>query len=226
MNASEHVSPIPPPGTPLQRRFLALVPRIELHATIYFRHVRCPVRKADFIAETIALCWQWFLRLAERGKDAAQFVTALASFATRAVRSGRRLCGKEKSREVLSPMAQQRQGFVVGSLPQYSLLASSPLMDALIDNRRSPVPDQAAFRLDFPTWLATLSARDRRIAQDMALGERTLGLAQKYGLSAPRISQLRRQFQSDWEQFGRDGVDDLDAHFQIGSPAAPAAENT
>jgi len=97
----------------LQERFLAIRPRILVHARIYFRHVRCGGRKADAIAETVALAWKWFVRLARRGKDARRFPSVLASFAARAVRSGRRLCGQERVRDVLSPVAQQRHGFSV-----------------------------------------------------------------------------------------------------------------
>ena len=46
------------------------------------------------MAETIALSWKWFVRLAERGKDVGQFVTVLAAFAARAVKSGRRPVGQ------------------------------------------------------------------------------------------------------------------------------------
>ena len=34
----------------LQSRFLALLPRIEAHARVHFRHVRCRDRKEDFAA--------------------------------------------------------------------------------------------------------------------------------------------------------------------------------
>ena len=78
---------------------------------------------------------------------------------------------------------------------------SSPLDEALHDNTRSLPDQQAAFRLDFPRWLATLGTRDRRIALDMALGYRTQELARAYRLSAPRISQLRRRFHHSWQQF-------------------------
>src|SRR3954471_16687851 len=91
------------PGTSspagLHAHFLAILPRIETHARIYFRHVRCPGQRDDAIAETIAVCWRWFLRLAEQGKDVNLFVSALATYAVRHVRSGRRLCGQLKSKD-------------------------------------------------------------------------------------------------------------------------------
>jgi hypothetical protein len=56
----------------------------------------------------VALLWHWHLRLAQRGKDVTRFPSALASFAARAVRSGRRVYGQEKDKDVLSPLAQTR----------------------------------------------------------------------------------------------------------------------
>lgn len=185
----------------LHKRFLALLPRIQLHAQIYFRSVKCPHKKEDCLAETVGLAYQWFLRLAQRGKDAAQFPSALAALAARAVRSGRRLCGQERARDALSWQAQQRHDFTVGKLPDFSTLHGTPLAEALRDSTRTPPPDAAAFRCDFPAWLATLSERDRRLVQDMAQGERTRHLARTYRLSPARISQKRRAYSTDWKQF-------------------------
>lgn len=52
----------------MQNRFLRILPRIRTHARIYHRHVRCRVKRADAIAETIGLAWKWFVRFVERGK--------------------------------------------------------------------------------------------------------------------------------------------------------------
>src|SRR5438270_4863942 len=173
----------------LHARFLALLPRIELHARIYFRHVRCPERKEDCVQEAVAISWKWFVRLAERGKDASAFVSTLATLAARAVRCGRRVCGQERAKDVLSPLAQQRHGFVVEKLPDYSTLAGTPAEEALRDNTRSEVPAQVAFRLDFPAWRNTLTDRDRRMADDLMVGERTQDVARRFGISPARVSQ-------------------------------------
>jgi hypothetical protein len=183
----------------LQGAFLDLVlPKVLSHGRVYFRHLRSPELKEEYIAEMIALTWKWHLRLAERGKDATRFPTALATFAARAVRCGRRLAGMERTKDVLSPLAQQRKGFAVGKLPDYSALGGSPLDEALHDNTRTPPDEQCAFRIDFPAWRATHSERDRRVLDDLMLGERTLEVAGKYGLSPGRVSQLRREFLLDW----------------------------
>jgi hypothetical protein len=190
----------------LQVRFLSILPRIELHGRISFRYLRCPDQRADAIAEVVALSWCWYVRLAERGKDATRFPSTLADYAARAVRAGRRVCGRERSRDVLSPTAQQQHHFTVQRLPDFSTLRSNPLAEALRDNTQTPPPEQVAFRLDFPAWLRTRTERDRRLAEDLMTGERTSDVSTKFGLSPARISQLRRDFHEDWSRFC--GVDD------------------
>jgi hypothetical protein len=189
----------PIPLARLQAAFIALIlPKVLSHGRVYFRHIRCRHQQEELLAEMTGLCWQWHLRLAQRGKDAARFPTALASYAARAVRSGRRACGQECGRDALSPSAQRRHGFRVSALPEVSTFSDNPLAEALHDNTQTPPDEQCAFRIDFPAWRATHAERDRRILDDLMLGERTLDVAGKYGLSPGRVSQLRREFLRDW----------------------------
>jgi hypothetical protein len=190
--------------TTLQAGFLALLPRIERHGRVYFRGVKCPHTKGDFLAEMAALAWRWYVRLAERGTDAARFPSALASYAARAVRSGRRLSGQEKARDVLSARTRQRRGFATSPIPDGSSLNGNAFDEALQDNTRSPVDEQVAFRLDFPAWLQTYDGRKRRVIEDLMVGERTLDVAERHRLSAGRVSQMRREFRQDWEHFCSD----------------------
>ena len=39
----------------LQHHFLALMPRIETHVRIYFRHLQCPQQREEAVAECLAL---------------------------------------------------------------------------------------------------------------------------------------------------------------------------
>jgi hypothetical protein len=190
------------PAGVLHSEFVAvIVPAVERHARIYFRHIKCPERKADLIAEAIGLAWGWFRSLARRGKDGTEFPSAFATFAARAVNSGRRVCGQERDKDVLSPIGQRRRGFAVASLPQFSTLNGNPLAEALTDNTQSPVPDQACFRIDLPNWLVTLDGRRRDMVIDMAMGHGTQELAAKYKVSESRISQIRREACSDWQHW-------------------------
>jgi hypothetical protein len=179
------------------------LPQLQRHGRIYFRGARSD-RRADLVAEVVALAWKWFVRLAERGKDPTRFATMIASYAAKAVKCGRRVTGQESDRDVLSTLTQMRRCFTVSTLPEFSTLSGNPLEEALQDNMQSPVDEQAAFRLDFPAFLGTLGIRNKNIAQDMALGHRTRELADAYGLSPGRVSQLRREFHDAWEHFTAD----------------------
>ena len=204
----------------LQAAFLALLPRIQTHGRVVFRHLKCPDHKADAIAEMVALSWQWFVRLVRQGKDPATFPATLATFAARAVRSGRRLARMERTKDVLSRRAQQLHDFRVESLPQstraaFEHLYSSPqgqrrqdaFEERLRDNTVTPIPDQVQFRIDFPAWLKTLTPRERRIIKAMARNERTKDLAKKFEVSPGRISQQRHEFCQGWKRFCGEGED-------------------
>jgi hypothetical protein len=186
----------------LQTRFLAVLPRIETHARIYFRRLKCPHEREEAVAECLALAWWWFVRLVRRGKNPETFISVLADFAARAVASGRRLCGHQKANEVLSPIAQRRHGFTVQRLHPYAYPPHSLWKQAVHDNTQTPVIEQVVFRVDFSAWLQTRTKRDRRIIDRLLLGERTGAVAQAFGLSAGRVTQLRRQFHADWLRFG------------------------
>lgn len=197
--------------------FLTILPRIRTHARIYFRDVACAETRADRVAETIALAYQWFQRLAERDKDATQFPAALATLAARAVGSGRRLAGIERVRDVMSRRCQRRHGFSVESLPASPRRSHEDLYGAgngqrrqdeweqrLVDNTATPPDEQAMFRCDFHDWLKSLSVRERQLVRLMARNERTKDLARRFGVSAGRISQQRRSLHDDWRRFTGD----------------------
>jgi hypothetical protein len=114
------------------------------------------------------------------------------------------VCGQEATKDALSPSAQQRRGFMVRPL------GDDIIQDALRGNVHTAPPDAAAFRLDFPLWLASWSERDRRLIADLMRGERPGDVARKFHLSPGRVSQLRRQFRDDWQIYCGDEGDHTD----------------
>jgi DNA-directed RNA polymerase specialized sigma24 family protein len=194
------------PAGDLQASFLEVLPRIEQQASFAFRNYHCTADREDAVQESVAVAWAWFVRLAQRGKNPADFVSTLAFFAAIHVRSGRRLCGTEATQDALSPTASYRRGFSVERLGQPKPAQSEMWEEALHDNTRS-APDQAAmFRIDFPNWLGTLGERNRRIVVDLLLGERTSTVADKHALSSGRVAQLRREFHRRWHEFHGEGL--------------------
>src|SRR5262249_4451023 len=162
--------------TVLHARFLRLLPKIETHARIVFRGVRGPLKQEDRVQECVGLGWKRFLRLTEQGRDVFDSPMAFAALLARAVKCGRKLCGQERSRDVLSFVAQARHGFRVERLPASTRSPHEDLYadphgqaqldsfeERLRDNTLTPVPDQAAFRIDFPLWRCTRTERDRRV---------------------------------------------------------------
>ena len=74
-------------------------------------------------------------------------------------------------------------------------------MEAMVEDHQTPVADQVAFRIDFPAWLRTQSAHDRRIVETLAIGHSTTEVAKRFHVSAGRISQKRRDFHDSWQDF-------------------------
>jgi hypothetical protein len=179
-----------------------ILPRITKYGRYHFRFEKNRSKKEEAIEEMKALGWKWCVSLNRRGRDPACFPTALALLLVKAVRSGRRLAGKSKSNDVMNPQTQQQKGFLVQRLPLYeSSDLENEALDALEDNTRTPPPDQAAFRIDYAAWVRTHTDRTRRIIHDLMMGHRTLDVSNKFGLTAGRISQMRKELCLDWQRF-------------------------
>ena len=201
----------------LQNAFLLLLPKLQTHAQIAFRHLPCPDQRLDHVAEAVALGWKWFRRLHERGKEVDQFPMVFVYLVVKSVRCGRRLAGKEKAQEALSWVAHQRHGFRVTSLskatrpgPQradgkhHSLKRS--VQEALLSDLHTPIPDQVAFRLDWPAFYRSKGERDRDMMEFLSLGNRPERAALRFGVSRSRVSQLRQKWRSQWRVFQGEGV--------------------
>lgn len=194
--------------------FLALVPIVERHGRVVFRAMPVTDRE-EAIAEAVAAAFVAYRRLRARGIDPVRrFPTMMATYAVLYAKCGRHVGSRASSTDVLSKVAQRRHGFQVERLPIstrrchediYGTLNGQQKQDVfeerLADNTVTPVPDQVVFRIDFPAWLQTLTARERRIIREMASNERTKDLSRRFNVSPGRISQLRREFEQGWKQF-------------------------
>ncbi len=183
--------------------FLAMVPVITRYARTAFGHLD-PDAREDLVQECIANCVVAFARLVERGKQSIAYPTVLAGFAVRQIRDGRRVGKKQNVRDVYDIHAQVKGGHQLQHIGSPRDQRHGGWREQLVENSRTPVAEQAAFRIDFPSWLGTLSVRDHRIVDDLAAGERTGDVARRSGVSAGRVSQLRGQLKESWEAFGED----------------------
>lgn len=181
--------------------FLALLPRIRRYAQLAFRNLRGDAR-AEAVQETLARTWGAFVRLSKCGRQHRAFASVLARFAIAQYRDGRRTGSRCNRYDVLAPCARNKS-CVVERLDRFEP-SQGGWTEALVEDTRTPVLDQVCFRIDFPSWLAMLSRRDRRLAKTLALGYTTNEVAQKFSISAARVSQLRRALDASWHNFQGD----------------------
>jgi hypothetical protein len=181
-----------------QEGFLRVLPAIQTHAEIQFRRLSAE-RRADAIQEAIASACVSYQILAAKGRLHVAHPATLANYAVKRAGSGRHVGGHRNSQDVMSLLARRKHGFSVRSL---SRRHDSAGMEPLVLEERGFGPaDVAAFNIDFADWLRSRTHRERRIIRRLASGDRTTAVADRFGLSLGRVSQLRRQFEKSWEQF-------------------------
>jgi hypothetical protein len=180
-------------------QFLTMLPAIRRQAGIAFRG-RDIESRLELIQEVIANAYCAFIRLVRRGKQAVAFATPLAQYAIRQVRAGRRTGSQLNSQDLMSPYAHQIHGLTIERIDQWGT-HSGALHELLVEDRHAGPAEIAVARIDMAAWLGSLSKRQRRIAKALATGSSTREVAQRFGLSPARISQLRSWFRQHWELF-------------------------
>jgi len=179
--------------------FLPMLPRITRYALSAFRHEDAEGRE-DLIEEAVANAMIAYARLVELGKLDLAYPSVLARYAIAQIREGRRVGCHLSSRDVTSRYAQRKRHLIVERLDGFDA-EDGGWREVPAEDRRTPVADQVAFHIDFPRWLSRLSRRDRRIAELLAAGHMTGEVAQCFGLSPGRISQMRREYAESWRRF-------------------------
>ncbi len=134
-------------------KFLAFMPQIRQQAAFAFRGLRTEARD-ELTEEVVANAYCAFVQLVRRGKVAIAYPTPLAQFAIRQVRAGRRVGGRLNVNDVLAGFALPRKGIRLEHVGTRDIFAG--WHETLVFDYRTPVDEQAAFRIDFPAWLAQL----------------------------------------------------------------------
>ena len=179
--------------------FLAMLPIVQEYARRAFRHLKGDERE-DAVEEVIANVLVAYVRLVELKNTGVAHPTVLTRYAIVQVCDGRRVGNHLNVHEVLSQYAQRTKDFTVQRLDRFDK-EDGEWMEAVVEDHRTPVADQAAFRIDFPAWLAIHPRRDRRIAETLAAGHSTNETARRFHVSPGRVSQKRRELQVSWQRF-------------------------
>jgi hypothetical protein len=200
------MSVIPQLSCDWQEAFLKVLPAVQTHAKIQFR--RLPVhQREDAIQEAIASACASYQILAAKGKLAVAHPGTLATYAVNFVRNRRHVGGsQDAARDVMSAVCQRRHRVEVVSFDHHRFPSSlrngtDGWRQLVLADRKVPVPDLAAFRVDFGQWFQMRSRRDRSIISALIAGEQPSVVADRFGISRGRVSQLRRRYEQEWRDF-------------------------
>ncbi len=179
--------------TTWQSNFVAMLPEIEQKLRLAFCRLD-PEAREDAIEEGIVHALLAYVRLHEQGRAVVATPSSLAWYSSRLVKRGRLAGGRMNRKDPLSRYAQISHGLHIER-------QLSNWIDTLVEDKRAPVADQVAAKMDVGAWFATLTKRMKEIATDLAFGCSTSEVAEKHGVSAGRISQLRRMLEQSWAEF-------------------------
>ena len=179
-------------------RFLEMIPAIQRYSRSAFRNLRSQVRE-EAVCAVVADAFFAFRRLVELGQQDRAYATPLARFAVRRYWAGR-CAGMTRGRDLTSQKARTTHGIIIERLDKLDNQTRN-WRQALVEDRHATPADIAAARIDLAAWLRSLSQRNRRIAETLALGNTSSETARQFGVSRARVSQLRRELQASWQAF-------------------------
>jgi hypothetical protein len=189
-----------------QTAFLMILPRIQSQAWNAFQGLSFDL-KQELQSEVVGHCWKSFIRLFELGRHEDVSPMSLASFAIRAVRSGRRMGASLNINDVSSNYCQRRLGIRTTPFCMIDQNGDKWAESLIADERARP--DQLVMaRIDFSEWLQTLKPLHRKVAEHLSLGESTHSTARIFNLTPGRISQIRRLLEQSWLSFQTEDGED------------------
>ena len=184
--------------TTWQSKFVAMMPEIQQKLRRAFCRLD-PEAQEDAMEEGIVHSLLVYLRLHEQGRAEVATPSSLAWYSSQLVKRGRPTSGKMNCKEPLSRYGQISHDIEVER-------QSGNWIDAMVEDKRAPVADQVAAKMDVGAWFATLTKRMKEVAKDLAFGCSTSEVAEKHGVSAGRISQLRRVLEESWAAFQQEAA--------------------
>ena len=194
--------------------FLKYLPALETHAAIQFRGLPDTDRE-EAIAEARAAAFVNFRSAVRKGQAHRLKPSMVAHYAVLHARGGRHVGGTQDSTtDVLSRRAQRIRGFKVHGLPwddahAYDVL-KTPDQEVwrlrLRHDRRTPVPDQVCFRIDFSEFMGKQHDRTRTAMAMLAAGHRQTEGADHLGVTPAAVCQRLSRARREWEKF--QGEDD------------------
>lgn len=182
----------------INQRFQEILPQIRRCAEFAFRTMKAEEQE-EAVQDVVVQSFFAFSRLVRQGRMEEVFPTVLVRFAVRRYRTGRRASGPVSQRDLSLDNIRKtdRRGRRDSTKPR----RCGRWREMLVEDRRTPIPDQVSFRVDFPAWLSRLSPHQRRVAEMFAAGDRLADVARGLDVSKPRVSQIRQKLHDAWQEF-------------------------
>jgi hypothetical protein len=193
--------------TEAHRQFQDALPQMITTFQFAFRHRRFHDRM-EAVAEACACAWKAWRGLIVRGRDPwVVGVGGIAGFALRHALKGRKIgnpnCGRG-AMDLLNPRAQRATGVRVITdvdVQQRRDSEGAGWKERIASTNHYAPADEAAFRIDFGIWLASLPDRRRRTAELLAAGHGTKSVAEQLGVTAAAVSMTRPWLATSWYRF-------------------------
>jgi hypothetical protein len=182
--------------------FEAMMPAIEAHARIAFRHLD-PEAREEAAQEVICNACCAYARLVALKRTHLAYPSVLARFGVAQAKSGRIVGGHLNVRDVTSEYCRQKKGVVVEQLDKFDT-DENCWREVVVEDKTAGPAEIAATRIDFSTWLQLLPRRLRKLATFLARSETTQAAATRFQVSPGRISQIRKELYLAWHRFQGD----------------------
>jgi DNA-binding NarL/FixJ family response regulator len=186
--------------------FLKFLPTIKTHAKVQFRHLPA-VDREEAIAEATAAAFLTVHSSMRNGSTERMTQATVANYAVKHVRDGRHVgTSRDAAKDVLSRRAQQRGNFRVLGLRWDSILGYDCVKDSItpvwhdrLAGLNKPTPaDQAAFRIDWSTFLRGQTRRTRTALAMLAAGHQQIEVADRLGVTPAAICQRVKKAEKEW----------------------------
>ena len=192
-----------------EAKFLELMPAITTMTRAAFKNCN-PDKQDDALQSVLVASYLSVRRLAQSGRLNEAFSTPIGWFAIKAYRVGRIGGMPMNSTDTLAESTRARKRVQIESYNNFSRIKKG-WGEIFMTDGRVNVAKEVCFKLDYEGWLETLSVRQRQMLEGMIAGDTTSELAEKFNLSAGRISQIRRELVESWKNYhdtNDDGIED------------------
>ncbi len=192
----------------LHDKFMLLMPRLCKIASHFFKEYDADKRD-DAMQSVLVTAFEIMKQLAEKGRLEDAYANPIAKYAIGRYREGRLGGLPSCSADVFGERCRWLGRSSIKHFGLATEIADSFESEATVTDARYPVQRQVQFKMDFmENWYRQQTPKDQEIIRDLARGETTNDVSRKFGLSAARISQLRRKYSDSWYAFINPVVED------------------